>query len=76
MTSVQMKGVSVFMSLLVYGSIFLLTCADNELCTFLHSVIYPTIASDYLNMIVIVTATYSITYAILYLLYRDKKRRG
>lgn len=76
MTSAIKKAVSVTVSLFVYGMIYLLASTDGTTCTFIYSIIYPTIASDYLNMVVIVSTTYIITYAILYLVYRDKKRRG
>ena len=76
MTRTQMRGVSVFMSLLVYGIIFLLTCTEGIICAFFYTAVYPVIASDYLNMVFVVSIIYVVSYRFLLYVYRGKKRRG
>lgn len=76
MTPLRMRGVSTFVSLLVYGIIFSLTCTSDTACNLFYGIVYPTIASDYIGMIFIVSFVYTITYWTLMYVYRDKKRRG
>lgn len=76
MSRLCMKGVSVFITLLIYGTVFLIGHTSSTVNTILYNIVFPIVVSDYLGMIFIITVSYTVSYRSLIYVHQNKKRRG